>query len=290
MRILMIHGRSQGGKNPEELKDIWVDTLKKGFEVANLVIPNDVKIDFPFYGDKLDQFTQQSNLPTPDTVVQKGLGKNLEFEQFMQSMLAEIQKNAKITDSKVELEILDRKILKEKGIQNWEWVQAIARALDRHLTEASDFTIETFLKDVYLYVTKPAVTEGINKIVEEKLTDEPTIVIGHSLGSVVGYKIITSNLRKIKLVKYITVGSPLGLRAISSKLGVLENPAVNGWYNAYDERDIVALNPLNNDNFPTDPSILNNNSINNFTENRHGIIGYLNDAGVAKQIAQAFKF
>ncbi|MEL0587209.1 MAG: hypothetical protein AAES65_20370 [Candidatus Thiodiazotropha sp. (ex. Lucinoma kazani)] len=97
------------------------------------------------------------------------------------------------------------------------------------------------------------------------------------------------NLPKLNLVKYITIGSPLGLTAISSKLGMLQNPCgANGWYNAYDERDIVALNPLDNRYFPTDPLIVNNNNVDNHTENRHGIIGYLNDAEVATQIAEAF--
>jgi alpha-beta hydrolase superfamily lysophospholipase len=119
---------------------------------------------------------------------------------------------------------LEKGVVQEKGIQNWEWVQAIARAIDKRLTGAADFTIETFLIDVYLYVNKPSVTRSINKIIEEKLTDEPTLVIGHSLGSVVGYKVMMDNLTNLKPIKYITVGSPLGLKAISSKLGLLQNP------------------------------------------------------------------
>lgn len=37
MRILMIHGRAQGGKNSDELKAIWVETLKNGFTAAGLL-------------------------------------------------------------------------------------------------------------------------------------------------------------------------------------------------------------------------------------------------------------
>jgi hypothetical protein len=287
MRILMIHGRSQGGKYPEELKAIWINTLKKGFVAARSPLPDDVKFDFPFYGDKLDQFTAQADLPTPDDLVAKGPGQDKEFEQFMQSMLAEMKVNAAITDKEVEA-AMDGGNIQEKGIQNWHWVQAIARVIDHYWTDTADFTIETFLKDVFLYVNKPAVTRGINKIVEEKLTSEPTIVIAHSLGTVVGYKVIMDNLTKLNLIKFVTVGSPLGLKAISSKLGLLQNPGgTNGWYNAYDKRDIVALNALDDRNFPTDPVIVNNHNVDNHTENRHGIIGYLNDVAVAKQVAQS---
>jgi hypothetical protein len=246
-----------------------------------------VEIDFPFYGDKLDQFKAQANLPTPEDIVAKGEGKNKEFEQFMQSALSEMKTRSAISDKEVIAE-MDGGSVEEKGIQNWRWVRAIARVIDHRLTDVSDFTIENWLKDVFLYVSKPAVMGGINKIIEEKLTDEPTIVIGHSLGSVVGYKVLTENLAKMKLVKYITVGCPLGITAISSKFGLLQNPGgEDGWYNAYDERDIVALNPLDDHYFPTDPAITNYNGVDNFTDNRHGIIGYLNDPKVAQQIAKA---
>lgn len=289
MRIMLIHGRAQGGKDVDELKSIWVSTLKEGFQAAGKLFPGSVVVDFPFYGDKLDQFTAQANLPTPTEVAAKGPGEDREFEQFMQSVLGEMKERADISDAQIEAQ-MDDGAPREKGIQNWGWVQAIARVLDRHLTEASDFTIETFMKDVYLYVTKPAVTQGINQIVEEKLTDEPTVVVGHSLGSVVGYKVIAGSLSRLDLRGYITVGCPLGITAISSKLGLLKNPAGReGWYNAYDKRDIVALNPLDDRFFPTDPNILNNDAVDNKTDNRHGITGYLNNPNVARRIAECLQ-
>ena len=78
------------------------------------------------------------------------------------------------------------------------------------------------------------------------------------------------------------------LRAVSSKLGLAENPAGReGWYNAYDERDIVALNPLDDAHFPADPGVVNHGGVRNHTSNRHGIVGYLDDASVATRLAQA---
>ncbi len=287
MRILMIHGRAQGGKDPDNLKTEWIKTLQKGYKSAGIPFPQDVEFDFPFYGNKLDQYAAQSNLPSPRDVAAKGPGKDLEFEQFMQSVLDEMKNRTGISDKEVAAEMRPG-APQEKGIQNWEWVQAILEVIDRRFTTISDFSIELFLKDVFLYVTKPAVTRGINQIVREKLTDEPTIVIGHSLGSVVGYKVIAENLAHLNLIKYITVGCPLGITAISSKLGPLQNTGgKKGWYNAYDTRDVVALNPLDNRYFPTTPPIVNYGGVDNQTDNRHGIIGYLNNAEVARRVAEA---
>jgi hypothetical protein len=288
MRILMVHGMAQGGRKAEALEKLWVETLQEGFDAAGQPWPATLHVDFPYYGDTLDAFVAQARLPTPAGVVAKGPGQNLEFEKFMQSALGQMQEeSADISEQDVRSQ-MDPSASQEKGIQNWGWVQAIARVIDNHLTPASNFTIEAFLREVFLYVSRREVTDAINALVAAKLTNEPTIVIGHSLGSVVAYNVIKAQRRATDLRRFITVGSPLGLRAISSKLGVVENIARPAdWYNAYDERDIVALNPLDGKWFPVRPKIVNNNRVANTTDNRHGIVGYLNDRDVAAQVAAA---
>ena len=255
MRILFIHGRAQGGNSPDNLKKIWIATLEQGLNASGKALPDNIAIDFPFYGDKLDELTELAKMGDPEDLIAKGGGQDTEYQEFIQSALNEIKERKEISDDIVAAEEGNQDI-EEKGIQNWEWVHAIARFLDQKFLKVSEFTIEKFLTDVYLYLNIPHVTTSINRIVERELTDEPTVIVGHSLGSIVAYKIIESN--NINLRKFVTVGSPLGISAISSKLGVAYNIAGNaGWYNAYDEGDIVALNPLVKPYFPTDPEIEN---------------------------------
>jgi len=89
----------------------------------------------------------------------------------------------------------------------------------------------------------------------------------------------------------VTVGSPLGIRAISRRLATpLVMPAgAADWYNAFDPHDVVALYPLDAANFAITPPIKNYPHVNNHTDNRHGIGGYLDDADVAAQIAAALR-
>lgn len=286
MRVLFIHGRAQGGLDRDVLRETWVQTLKRGLASANATLPDGVSFDFPYYGDKLDEFTAAADLPTPDDVVAKGPGQDRRFESFMQSALDEMYRNSTLTEAEVEAE-MDGSDVRDKGPQNWRWVQAIARAVDKRLTARAEWSIQRFLRDVYLYVNLPVVTKGINAIVEAELTNEPTLVVGHSLGSVVGYKVICQNRDQMKLAGYVTVGSPLGIRAISTRLGIPENPAGDGWYNAYDDGDIVALNPLDDQYFPTHPPVTNHGGVKNSTDNQHGITGYLDDPDVAAAIARS---
>jgi hypothetical protein len=117
-----------------------------------------------------------------------------------------------------------------------------------------------------------------NAIVEAEITDEPTLVVGHSLGSVVAYDVLCNNLSRMKLAGFITIGSPLGITAITSMLGLPTNPAAGpGWVNAFDLRDVVALNPLDANHFPAAPPISNFSGVENHTDNRHSIGGYLDD-------------
>ena len=60
------------------------------------------------------------------------------------------------------------------------------------------------------------------------------------------------------------------------------------WRNAYDDRDVVALRPLDSKTWPITPAIKNFSKVRNQTDNAHGIEGYLNDKQVAAWVAEGF--
>lgn len=142
------------------------------------------------------------------------------------------------------------------------------------------------MRDVSLYLTQDEVRDAVNAKVRATLSPETKVIVGHSLGSVVAYDVLMRNQPGENVRStYLTVGSPLGLSPIRDALGDLGNPAAEaGWANHYDERDIVALHPLDGRNFPVEPTISNDNSVRNHTDNRHGIAGYLDDPRVAAAI------
>jgi hypothetical protein len=286
MRLLLVHGRSQGGKDPVKLRTEWLDALANGLKKAELALPSDVAVDFPFYGDLLDVFVRQFNLPADPAIVPKGSPVFDEYAAFREQVALELQAKAGISDADVQAEY--RGAATDKGIQNWEWVQAVIRLLDRNVTGISQTTIEVFLRDVFLYTQRDVVRIAIDQIVSDKLVPDTAVVVGHSLGSVVAYNVLKAAARKVPL--YVTVGSPLAIRAVRKSLNPICNPAgARGWYNAYDNHDVVALYPLDRDNFDVSPAVTNYGSVQNWTDNRHGIVGYLDDVNVAKIIHAGFK-
>jgi hypothetical protein len=285
MRLLLVHGRSQGGKDPTALKAEWLEALRRGLSKSGLEMPPHFEVCFPFYGDRLDEFVRQYDLAGAAGIAPKGSPTFDEFSSFRRDVAEEMRTRFRIPDAAVETEIAPGPA--EKGVQNWAWVQAILRLIDRSATTVSQDTIETFLRDVFLYTKRQVVRKTIDKIVGAELTPDTAVVVGHSLGSVVAYNVLKAANKTIPL--YVSVGSPLAIRAIRDTLGPIENPAgPEGWYNAYDPRDVVALYPLDKENFDVNPVIRNNSAVNNWTENRHGIAGYLDDGAVARTVTSGF--
>ena len=283
MKLLVIHGRAQQGFDPAELETQWQSALVKGLAKKNLTLPEKLEIVFPFYGDELDRLVRQIDAPTITEIIARGGAKDTRELEFRAELYMEMIKGLGIPEGEIDAHFDGKP--QERGVLNWRWVQAILRVLDR--TPLGDHAIDRFTRDVFVYLTYPAVRKTIDKIVAEKLGDGQWVVVGHSLGSVVGYNVLcAANAQATQVTRYVTVGSPLGIRPIRDRLEapLRMPPCVKSWYNAFDPRDVVALYPLDANSFNIKPPIRNNNTVDNFTDNRHGISGYFDDANVAEQI------
>ena len=286
MRILFIHGRSQEGLDEIKLKNTWITTLKKGLEKNGLTLPHNTKFVFPYYGDVLDEWRKTYDLPESAKVLKKGDYKDDEYEAFIYSVANEIRKNKGISNQEI-LSSMPKGAVQQKSVQNWDWVHAIVKIIDGMFTPLANWTIEAFLKDIFLYLHKPAVTKSIHKIIAEKITKEPTLIVSHSLGTVIAYRMLNENPDLINVAGFITIGSPLGIKAINEDLGTFTNVSIGDkWFNAFDDNDIVALHPLDEQNFKTDPPIKNYSGVDNHTDNQHGIIGYLDDKVISRKIKE----
>jgi hypothetical protein len=288
-KLVFIHGRAQQRKNSKALKQEWISSFREGLRKSGLNLPiAEEDIRFPYYGDTLDQLSAGMDPADAARVIIRGPESEAQKE-FMRDVLAEVKEKAGISDEEVlaELgpEVLDR------GPLNWGWVQGILKVIDRKVPFGSGASVALATKDVFDYLTKPVIHDTINNGVRAAIqAGESTVVVSHSLGTVVAYNV----LRKagpgsgLKVPLFVTVGSPLGVTRIRQSLAPTTFPPnVGSWFNAMDERDVVALYPLERPHFHVNPAIINKTDVNNHTENRHGIAGYLEDAEVAKRIHDA---
>lgn len=283
-KILFIHGRAQGGKDPVTLKQEWLTALDAGCDKAGIARADPRVVSLPYYGDRLDELVATFDAPLSSEIRTRGGLANADpYQQFRQSVAEDVQKAAGVLDSEAEQYLSPDE--RARGPANWEWVQAVLRAIDQHLPGGAAKLIERVTRDVWVYLTAPGVRTEIDNIVRAQLSADETVVVGHSLGSIVGYLVLRESTLKLNVVRYVTLGSPLGIQAIRRRLSPLKYPAnVGHWYNAYDERDVVALRGLDPTSFPITPAVNSSSHVNNKTDNRHGIVGYLDDQEVARKI------
>ena len=131
----------------------------------------------------------------------------------------------------------------------------------------SDIIIHKYFKELEIYYTeecydinnvKCAAKDLIrNRAIEviNKYKNDDIMFIAHSMGSIVAYDVLSFSLPDIKIDTFVTMGSPLGLPIIMSKIAAEQNMKQNNiekletppgvkrnWYNFSDLEDKVALN------------------------------------------------
>ncbi|REJ85123.1 MAG: alpha/beta hydrolase [Acidobacteria bacterium] len=281
MRIVFIHGRSQGGKDPVALRKEWEDSFDEGLANCGLQRPAGLEIRLPFYGDLVDDLVAQLEAPLVADVVERGADADDDEAEFRGEFLAELAEGNRIAADEIAQNYEGD--VTERGPLNWRWVRAIMKTLDKS-KKLGSLAIDSFTRDVYVYLTKEVVRRRILDLVERDLGGSPCVVVGHSLGSVVGYDLLRRSNHQV--ARYVTLGSPLAVRAVKRRLQApLVMPAkTTSWYNALDRQDPVSLYPLDAENFGLQPPIVNYSGVDNPTDNQHGIVGYLPDRWVAAAI------
>ena len=296
-QLVLVHGRSQEHQDATTLKGNWMAALRRGLEGQALPLSIvDADVRFPYYGDTLDQLV--NGVPgggEPAEVIVRGLEQADDAEQqFVDAVLEEARQKAGITDAEVrqagvDAGVADAAVI-DRGLRPTAWMHAVLKALDQRVPGASGPTLALVTRDVYQYLHNPAIRTTIDNGVRQALQPGvPTVVVGHSLGTVVAYNLLrheaANNGWRVPL--FVTLGSPLGVSAIRNALKPIDRPPVDAWFNAADPRDVVALWALAAPQFGVDPAVENKMDVDNHTDNRHGISGYLDDPVVAKRIHDA---
>lgn len=288
----MIHGRAQERKDAVELKKEWETALKLGFKNAFLEYPDDLELDFSYYGDILfdleeayrsgkdaKKYKLKSTEETEDDPI-----ANLQ-EEILEELLSKIEP-PEITKDVNELpEMIDKGLIKNRHYIG------IAKALE-NIGWLGNWSLEKETSDVAAYLSVPHINQQIDSFVQSYLEPDTTVVIGHSLGSVVAFNALQKvdiSINKIEL--FITLGSPLAVKPVIRQLNLpLKKPncLAGEWINIYDKKDLVALHPLELPYFHIDHPITNI-SMDNESEERHDIKEYISDPLVASKIYQLCK-
>lgn len=291
--LVFIHGISQEGKDSLALKREWIAAWQEGLKKSGLSMPiEESQIRFPYYGDALDHLVKSDGMHGHEKIVLRTRGGE---DQFVQEYLVEAQE--KFSSLSVSGQSLrgaaDDLTPVERGLLNQPLVQRFLRVLDQ-VPLISTACIAWAAHEAFQYLIDENVRNTIDEGVRQAFSrDTDTIVVGHSLGSIVAYHVLHRYGTDLgwNVPLFITLGSPLAVGPIKRNLQPYPPyppNCVRSWLNALDPRDSVALWPLSRDHFEIDFDIENMTEVDNTTHNRHGIAGYLSDKNVAIRLYQAF--
>ena len=284
MKIVLIHGRAQGGRSSQQILEQWVPGLKAGMHAAGLTLDPSIPIVAPFYGDVLDSMSEQAIRFRPE-IVTRGTPPPGDVDEVTAAMIEQMAIRAGLDIDQV----LDEENVSvvERGPERWGWVQALARRLESKYPWLARTVIGKVTSDVKSYIDFPHIQDAVHDIVVPALEDGPTVIVSHSLGTVIAYWSLVEHMPNADVPLLITAGSPLGLNTIKKRLPQpLRIPhGVQRWLNVTDQEDIVALHPrLDQATFI--PGIENVDDIEN-GDDPHAIERYLSDARVARAIHAA---
>lgn len=134
------------------------------------------------------------------------------------------------------------------------WPTSVTRramAYDRRTPDSVVGKLVTGLREVRFYLKHPSLASQVHDHVLKAFSDDTaTVVIGHSLGSVIAYdlirhgKLAAPGTAGTALHTLVTCGSPLGIPAVRRAMNIPEPellavPAHIKWLNVYDPDDVV---------------------------------------------------
>ncbi|HWS37658.1 MAG TPA: hypothetical protein VN408_33635 [Actinoplanes sp.] len=319
--LILIHGRSQAGdariaSDPARLaahvaakRRTWLGGLANGLIRAGQPPVDESTVLFPFYGnvfaDTIARF-QQHGGRTPD----------LELMDRTEPAVTEVRSRALLEtaaaldfDAARELGYLDPEAAEQElGFGDLLRSPVLRAALQfvARKTGVPEVVIENFLDDVACYLRLPEMRRTVLDVVRNELTSRfpdgrELVVIGHSLGSVVAYDLLTELPGHYPVRQLVTAGSPLGLPVVQRNLlgaGPDGKPPIpapvpdrdGAWLNAYDVLDVVALeHPLAGRFHGGRPGRLRDERTHN-PSGPHSIADYLSDPDVAGPIGRALRF
>lgn len=288
MRMILIHGINQQGKNADKIRDMWVASLSETLgRMGDESLGRLSNIKAAFYGDELERL---SSAKFKSEAISLGIEETSDdFDEFAVDAFKEMALRIGATEEQIMEQMGQVAVAQAAGI-NKRWLKATARVIEK-ISPARGTLALRFLKQAHAYIRNQHVHDEVNALVRPLFEDdEPAIIISHSLGTIVSYSILREfekNGRPRHSPLFITLGSPLGIDCIRKGFSKPRTKPDNvvRWVNGADPEDFVALRPeLTSDNFGI--GIENYPDIDNGNKDPHSIIQYLKDVRIAKAIAQ----
>ncbi|WP_165071405.1 alpha/beta hydrolase family protein [Paludisphaera rhizosphaerae] len=307
-RIVMVHGIDNQNEGEDLIRSSWIDALAGGLRLVDRedladrlklpsTDPSRIDVRVAFYGHlfrapdvqgdpaDLDDLTP-AQAATAEALAAEWLGRVAERAPAESPSAVQAERALAMTRNS--------ELVQGAGNLLRATINTLARFpfFARPTLWLAERTVITTLRQVTLYLTEPALRKQIRGIVLGRVDDDTTILIGHSLGSVVAYE--CAHRLPAPLPLLTTIGSPLGLRTIvTERLDPSPSfpPLVQSWLNHANLEDVVAAEPDLTPLFGRDVPAASRLTCSHYQEagNAHRSETYLGREIIARAVAEALR-
>ncbi|MET8275105.1 endopeptidase [Streptomyces sp. NPDC005096] len=247
-RIVGVHGIRQGGTSQRQLHKDWSRALDRGIRAfhvgtsapASALTPI---LDVPHWSPLLARGVDR--LGPSDGMSDESVPLTGDEEAFLVEAFDDLLRSEDVAWA-------EQQDLPTLGPPKM-WPASLTRrviAYDRRAPEGAGRKLVTFLREVRYYLTNPTLADRVRTRVLEAFSDTTTVVIAHSLGSVIAYDLIRHQQLAApgtvgaRLHTFVTCGSPLAIPAIRRAMTIpdrdlLATPPGIRWVNVHDPDDVI---------------------------------------------------
>jgi hypothetical protein len=228
-----LHGIGQQQRDRLQMLPDWQAALGDGVERAKGLGWPEPSLDLAYYGDVFLAETDSKGEPQDPAAL----------DDDVVAFLVRVQDE--VVDPSQPLDVADPAKGLKKGLP--KPLRRLAGSIERRFGVAGKVLFFGDLVQVRRFQRDDHLAETVLERVREMLPQNPRLLIGHSLGSVVAYEALC-RIPDHGMTTLITLGSPLGLRSIREGMSQQARdripnlpPGIQRWVNIYDPRDAVSL-------------------------------------------------
>ncbi len=262
MNVVGVHGIGRARRKPAQVSVRWWTALNRGLASATDDVPPMVDFRLAWYGGLF---------LSPDGVW--GLKGPLDtgaapLDPDEADFLTEVAEEHAAADG----------VSLSDATGEWKGsVPAVLRPLVGVLARRADFDcvigMVPVLRQVWRYLHDDILAARIRATVAQTMDADCTVLVAHSLGSVVAYETLalTGPRGAVWPGRLVTLGSPLGLQAVRKRLRASPAQPAAGWINLYDPADPVVTAQGLADDYPSATDL----EVRNGSVNPHDVRRYL---------------
>lgn len=242
-QVVGVHGIWQSKTSRRQLTDDWGKALRRGIKQFTDRGDHAPALQMPHWTSLLAKGTDR--LGPEDDLFGESAPMTSEEEEFIADSLREMVRPE-------DLAFAAEQPLATLGPPKL-WSPRLTRmvmAYDRRFPGGGGQTFVRRVREVRYYLTEPTLAAEVRALVRDDFTSATSVVIGHSLGSVIAYDLFrreevgTGRTPGSAVRTFVTCGSPLGVPTVRRLMGITDGehlrlPDHIEWVNVYDPDDFI---------------------------------------------------